>query len=419
MRSDIQDMPARLSRVLYGIRWVVIIGILLESRLEFTSSFLNRANIFAAALAMAALTLAVGLRPQLFAKAATPGLVLAADLAFVSAVVYESDGLQSPFYPLYYIVVITAAVTVSARAAGLTAAAATAILIGIEMSEGHRSLSETLVIDDVLRTFPYLFLISVISGALMDRIRALDETNAVLREDRARTESEMAIARQVQQAQLPAHLPQLQGLEIAAIYDPAREVGGDIYDFYPIEAHRVGVMVADVMGKGVPAALLVAGARYAVREHYSGDIAATIRGASEHIRSITGDETFVALTYGLLDLKSRQFRYVNAGGMPPIVVRGDGRDVATCDHSDLPVGIEPAPEYEERSVHLKPGDTLVLYTDGLTDALGGPVDGLSKLTQILSELGGLPLSEWRDELTKRMRKPERVDDLTAVAMRIS
>lgn len=416
--AAVQTISDRLGRVLYIVRWTVIIGVLLESRLKFTSAELNRPEITAAALAMIALTVVATLTRREGVALARPSLVLAADMAFVSFVAYASDGLQSPFAPLYYIVVITAAVLSSTRAAIACAAVATIALLGMEAIESSGRLSDALIIDDVISTFPYLFLIAVIAGTLMDRVRALANAAAVLREDRARTESEMAIARRVQSAQLPTHLPQADGFELTTIYKPAREVGGDVYDFYPIEPRHMGIMVADVSGKGVPAALLVASTKYSIREHFSEDIAATVTDASAHISAVTTDDTFVTLTYGLLDAVSRKFTYVNAGGMPPMVVREGESEVAIYEYADPPVGIETKPSYSTRTIDLERGDTLVLYSDGLTDALSFGPEGIKRLSEILAEIKDLPLADWREELLRRIENPRHLDDVTVVAIRV-
>lgn len=415
--SDTSAIPDRLGLFLYIVRWVVIIGVLVESRIGFTHARLNRAEIALAAVGMALLTMAASLNWRSFSQISRPAFVLASDLAFVSLIVYSSDGIQSPFYALYYIVVIEAAVAVSTRAALLSATVATAVLLLIEWNEKRGLLTEALIIDDVVRTFPYLFLIAAITGLLMDRVRALAETAAELRVESARSESEMVIARRVQNAQLPTHLPTLHGIEVTTVYEPAREVGGDAYDFYPVEPDRLGIMVADVSGKGVPAALLVASAKYAVREHFSEDLAATISDASAHIASVTGDDTFVTITYGVLATSSMQFRYVNAGGMPPMVVSKGASTAIIHDYADPPVGIDSGREYSVRTVELNAGDTLVLYTDGLTDALSSGATGIDRLAEVLVEINDLPLQQWREELTKHIAEPAHLDDVTVVAIR--
>ena len=107
--------------------------------------------------------------------------------------------------------------------------------------------------------------------------------------------SEMEVARSVQQAQLASEIPTLDGVEIAVLYKPAREVGGDAYDFCPVEADRVGIIVSDVAGKGVPAALLLASARYAWREHCQGDPAQTMREVNNHLQAMTTEDAFVVM----------------------------------------------------------------------------------------------------------------------------
>lgn len=411
------QVPLRLGRVLYIIRWVVIIGLLFESRLLFTTARLHPDEITIAAGAMALLTLVATIGRKAHPSLMRPALIMIVDMIFVSLVVLASDGLQSPFAPLYYVVVITAAVLIGTRAAVLCAVTATAALLGMEAMQGHSALIGALVVDDVVSTFPYLFLIAVIVGTLMDRIRAMAETAARFRDERIRTESEMAIAQRVQSAQLPAHLPAVENMELTTIYKPAREVGGDTYDFYPIKLRRFGVMVADVSGKGVPAALLVASTKYAVREHYFADLAATLRDASAHISSVTGEDSFVTVTYGIMETATREFRYVNAGGMPPIVIKQGATEGLIFDHADPPIGIQEEPEYTVRTIQLEPGDTLVVYTDGLTDALSRGPAGVEKLAQVLVDINDLPLPQWRMELLRRIEDPIHLDDVTVVAVR--
>lgn len=414
--SAVQAVP-RLARTLYAIRWLIILGVLAESQLKFLAAGWDTNDIVIAAAAMAALTLAAGVKSSLFGSPRTPGIIVLADIAFVSFVVYKSDGLQSPLYPLYYIVVITAAVLISTRAAVLTALGASVLLVGIELGEAGGFRGADLLPDDIIRTFPYLFLIAVITGLMMDRIRVLGETTAALRESTARTESELAVARQVQKSQLPAHVPEVEGIQIEAVCRPAREVGGDIYDFYPIQERLVGVMVADVCGKGVPAALLVASAKYSVREHYCRDLASTIQGASAHIYSVTRDDTFVTMTYGVFDIGAGEFRYVNAGGMPPILLRSDG-SVDVISYADPPLGIADSYTYSEHTVPLRDGDTVILYTDGVSDALADGGDGVDRLVALVRETGFVPLPELRQRILAGIEPAAHIDDVTLVAVRV-
>lgn len=407
----------RVNRILYVARWLIIAGVLVESRASFTSAKLDRTDILIAVLGMAALTLAVRFLPQTWTSEGAPLVALFADLVFVSVVVFYSDGLQSPFYPLYYVTVITSAVYFGSSGAVLCAAVISALLLGIEFHEPRGAFSEALVMDDVLGTFPYLFLIALITGALRDRIRVLADTEATLRGEQERVAREMELARSVQQAQLAADIPTLDGAEIAVLYKPAREVGGDAYDFCPVHSDRVGVVVSDVAGKGIPAALLLASAKYAWREHCHDDPAQMMRAVNDHLQATTTEDAFVVIVYGILDIPKREFTYANAGQMPPIVVKPDGETICH-EGADMPAGISPAATYQNRAISLQPGDTLVLYSDGLTDALGENDAGIRELTECLTELSSVEFSRWPEELQRRIENPRHVDDVTAVMIRL-
>ncbi|MHB9035084.1 MAG: PP2C family protein-serine/threonine phosphatase [Armatimonadota bacterium] len=402
---------------LYIIRWTIIVGVFLASRLLFVTVNVNHRAIMLAVIAIAAITLVFSLMSRRrFGWAAGVTNVIA-DMLFVSVVVYYSGGLSSPFYPIYYITLIAAAVILGTRGAMWSALGIGVISLVIQAALKHWVVSELLLVDDVVQTFPYLFLIALIAGALRDRIRALDETAMRLRAERAAMDREMEIARRVQQAQLPREIPDIEGIEIAIIYNPAREVGGDLYEFYPVDKDRIGLAVADVAGKGVPAALLVASAKYGLYEHFLENLEMMAFDINHHLLSVTTSESFVTLIYGILTPNTGEFRYINAGHMPPVVVKNDGR-VLLCEYSDIPLGVMEPAEYSEQSIRLEPGDVLVLYSDGVTDALDNG-DGLDLLQTFLREANGSHISTWGSQLIERIGNPRHVDDMTMVVVQMT
>jgi len=314
----------------------------------------------------------------------------------VSTVVYFSDGIQSPFFALFYVTLIEAAATFGTRGALICAGIIGVLSLAVEVADTTQALTEPRVLEDFLGTTPYLFLIAAITGALRDRISALADAAAALRAGQEATEREMVLAREVQLAQLPAEIPSEPGLEFAVIYKPAREVGGDLYDFFPISPGQLGVVVADVAGKGVPAALLVSSAKYAVRTYVSEDRPAMVRAVNRHVFSVTSEDSFVTMLYGVIDTVK----------------------VTWHEPADAPLGISPSTEFVERRIALKPGDTLVLYTDGVTDALASAGEGLNVFAQVLTRLGSAEMPVWREELLRTLEQPRRLDDITVVAVRI-
>ena len=408
-----------IRRVLTGTRWAIALFVLVTAwTVDFEATTVQRIPIAISVLVISTLTLASGFAARRWEWTHRPVIALTADIALVTAVVYFSDGIESPFYPLYYVVVVIAGVEFGLSGALACASALTIVSIVTDaIAPGVSAIGAVVLTDDIIRTLPYLFLTAVITGALRGRVRVLDETASALRAERAADTREMEVAARILRAQLPLEIPCLPGVEIAATYRPAREVGGDLYDFYPVRKDLLGVTVADVSGKGVPGALLVSSCKYALRESYRDDLAQMMSAANEQILSVTTDETFITAIYGIINPALREFRYVNAGHMPPMVVRAEG-EVVCAEHSDPPLGIAPDSQYAEQRIVLQPGDTLVLYTDGVTDALGYGGPGIEQLRALLMSVAGLPISQWGDALMAAIEQPRHVDDVTMVAMKV-
>jgi sigma-B regulation protein RsbU (phosphoserine phosphatase) len=187
--------------------------------------------------------------------------------------------------------------------------------------------------------------------------------------EKKRLEGQLEVARQVQLELLPPNDPVLQGFEISAYNFPTEEVSGDYYDWVRIYEDQIGIVIADVAGKGVPAALLMSFLRASLR-------AASHIGYSPHIsmskvnfllwESIERNQ-FVTAFYGLLDATNRTLVYANAGHNPPLLIAADGT-VKFIEQGGLPLGMFRDTRYYEYYLTFEPGQTLVLYTDGATEA---------------------------------------------------
>lgn len=401
------------------VRWLIIVFILISASLvDFQPVTVHRIHIITSVAVIALLTVIsqlVALKWQLLRK---PILTTIADIFLVTVVLYFSDGIQSPFYPLYYIVVITTAAEYGLYGAIIGATVIAVLSVAVDIISPGIKITEGFVESGIMETVPYLFLIALITGALRNRIRVLDETAASLRADRAATEKEMEVAARMQRAQLPRKTPSVEGIHIAITYKPAREVGGDIYDFYPAGKDAIGVMIADVSGKGVPAALLIASTKYAVRECYSDNYPLMFSKINKSIDSITPDDTFVTMIYGILNPRKLDFRYINAGHMPPIIVKGAAGEVVVQEHYDPPLGITHGKIYSEYHLNLEHGDTLVLYTDGVTDGLASTdLEGLTEFMAFLKTAGN-DVESWGEKLLSRVNEPRHLDDITMIAIKI-
>jgi serine phosphatase RsbU (regulator of sigma subunit) len=207
------------------------------------------------------------------------------------------------------------------------------------------------------------------------------ENDYLLREaaEQERIKQELDVARRIQTSFLPESCPDIPGWEVAAIWRAARQVGGDFYDFVPMTGHsseaegevgRTAIVIADVADKGVPAALFMALSRTLVRTMAIGGRppAATIARANDLIVADARSVLFVTLFYATLQPGSGEVTYVNAGHMPPLVVRSGGGATEELRTEGMALGVLSNVEFEQRTVHLEPGDTVILYTDGVSDA---------------------------------------------------
>jgi sigma-B regulation protein RsbU (phosphoserine phosphatase) len=183
-------------------------------------------------------------------------------------------------------------------------------------------------------------------------------------------EQELQRAREIQQSLLPKEIPQLPGFEVSAAWRPARMVSGDYYDVFRLGANQLGVCIADVVGKGVSSALLMANVQAAVRAYASSSDSSA--GLCEKVNKLLCENVaigkFVTFFYGVLDVKTRTFQYCNAGHPNPI--RVSHGQCQMLDAGGAVLGVLPASEHTHSMIPLEPQDRLMLFTDGITEAEG-------------------------------------------------
>jgi sigma-B regulation protein RsbU (phosphoserine phosphatase) len=186
--------------------------------------------------------------------------------------------------------------------------------------------------------------------------------------DRERMAQELAVARGIQAHLVPDREPECDTVEFSGSSLASHEIGGDFYDYVPLQGLKLGLAIGDVSGKGIPAALLMAGLQSSFRlEAERGTQPAKVLAAlNKSIHAVGGQDRFVCFFYGLLDLQRRQLTYSNAGLDPPVLVRASGR-VERLRSGGPVLGILPEARFVEGKVSLASGDTLVLYTDGLVE----------------------------------------------------
>jgi serine phosphatase RsbU (regulator of sigma subunit) len=210
--------------------------------------------------------------------------------------------------------------------------------------------------------------------------------------ERELVEQELELARSIQQTSLPKEVPTLEGWQIAPFYQPAREVGGDFYDFFKLDDDRLGVVVGDATGKGVPAALVVSATssmlRAVARVLGSSSPGEVLSQVNEALSARIPPNMFVTCFYAILDPLSATLSYANAGHDLPYLRRSDG-DVEELRARGMPLGLMPAMGYEEGEISLAEGHNVLFYSDGLVEAHNprGEMFGFPRLRELVAEHG--------------------------------
>lgn len=258
--------------------------------------------------------------------------------------------------------------------------------------------------------------------------QSFDKMVQSLREN-ARMWHEFKVARDMQAQMLPDTYPEIEGIQISAKSVPTTEVGGDFYDFLQLQDGRLGIVVGDVSGHGVAAAMVMTAALGAVR------FAAEEKECTHEVLNMVNfrlnkdiqNHMFVALFYGILDPKTRKLYYTNAGQTMPFLLRDGKIDfLPQAEKTDrFPLGIVKATVYEQLSIELQPGDMLIHYTDGIVDVMNGSHEtyGFDRLSESIKQNASLPPSELIDKLIAEMSEyggdSNIEDDVTLVVLKFS
>jgi sigma-B regulation protein RsbU (phosphoserine phosphatase) len=223
----------------------------------------------------------------------------------------------------------------------------------------------------ILRTLRILKLQRrVLESTVAKRTAELTERNTQLEEAQAQMQAELDAARALQSAILPANFPARPNCDGAARMTAATTMAGDFYDFIELPDGRVGLVMADVSGKGVPAAFFMAVSRTYLRElavHHA-DPGACLAHTNDLLCGQNPMDLFVTVFYGIFDPASGRFVYANAGHSPPFVRRAEGSVEGLRGLGGIMLGVQPGANYQTHTLELLRGDRLILYTDGVTEA---------------------------------------------------
>src|SRR5919112_1086261 len=265
-----------------------------------------------------------------------------------------------------------------------------------------------------------------LEGRVAERTEQLKRAMAKQQEvaqERERIEQELRVARMIQHTLLPKSLPELEGHEIAAYYQPAREVGGDFYEFLRLPDGRLGLFVGDVSGKGVPAAIVMAITRTLLRSAYHlGSPGEILKQVNDSLLPDIPPNMFVTCLAALLDRRTGRLQYANAGHDLPYLRHAAG--VSKLQATGMPLGLMPDMSYEQKEITLEPGESILLYSDGLVEAhdpqremfgfprlqgfVGAHPGGATLIDSLLAELERFAGEEWEQE-----------DDITLVTIQRS
>ena len=242
-----------------------------------------------------------------------------------------------------------------------------------------------------------------------------------------RIAEQMRLAGAVQRRMIPQEPPAIPGMDIAAAYIPCFDVGGDFYDFLRISDSRLAVVIADVMGKGIPAAIMMSMFRGAVRAYAEGDVGV------EPIGEIIGrlnkmacgqceDNEFISFFYAIIDVSAMAVTYCNCGHEPAVLIRAGA--VVDLEKGGLVLGVDERSEYEIETVALKDGDCLLFYTDGLIDAAGfdGELWGRRRMLEAARGFASDPAEQMVKNILGYRRRfvglAEQIDDTSIIVVKV-
>jgi len=252
----------------------------------------------------------------------------------------------------------------------------------------------------------------------------------IRQQERERLARELEIARQVQSSFLPEENPQIPGLDIASVCIPAKEVGGDYYDFLPLGENKLGIVIGDVSGKGIPAAFHMTLTKGFLKSQAKLNLSP--RGLLIHLNELFWENvkrgTFISMIYGMIDVEKRKFTFARAGHNPLLIKKMKDQELQAVCPNGLALGLTAGKIFEDNieefELTLNPGDVMMFYTDGFSEAMNPDKAefGEKKLEELLSEIGQFSAQKILDHIAKNVTSfvegaPQH-DDMTMIIVKI-
>ena len=243
--------------------------------------------------------------------------------------------------------------------------------------------------------------------------------------EKQKMENELNIAREIQKGLLPRSLPAIPGLDLAALNISSKQVGGDYYDVVVLENGTCVIAIGDVSGKGTPASLLMANVQATIRTlvHFNLPLSDMTSLVNRLICDNTGSDKFITFCWGIFDPKTRIFRYVNAGHNHPFVLRAD-KSIERLSEGGIILGVtKDAAPYKEGIIQLLTGDVIVMFTDGISEAMNvGGIDYTEeRVEEFLRNIRPITaqgvLDEIQNEIARYTSGAPQSDDITLVVMK--
>ena len=264
-----------------------------------------------------------------------------------------------------------------------------------------------------------LSIIATQSAQVVENARLMEEQKAleILQE-------ELRLAREIQRNLLPKEPPQVPGYRVSGLSEPAKSVGGDYFDFLSLGEDRLGLCLADVSGKGITAALLMSNVQATIRgqSRLLPDAGACVARSNDMLHASTDSDKFVTMFYGVLDTRTHRLEYCNAGHNPPVMLSG-GNGQALLETGGPVLGVVPGFPYESGEIEFRPGQTLLVYSDGFSEAMNTRLEEFTdERLRTCAEAGaGLPPGQLLEALLQEVNEfcgdAPQTDDMTIMAIR--